>query len=304
MSEVTVAHEKRELTPQEIEGLGKLIVTVSASHTEAYLAGLVKLHPSLTRYVGLKLPSEATLPVMKKSISTGIPQRTGETFVRGATNLFEKISTTKGFRELWIDTNFSKDGHELIASVDRAVSKYENFISLREASKQAEDRNLEQDRRVRLGLPPKFVSILMSHMSDIGELSEAVEHTRNHFTPFAVVSSSKQDSKTNVKYGFDHKALTASMALMALDSGITHMAGAASDSILIRDALSGHTRYDEVVIIGYGTILDDTDTGEHDDTILVEKVKHAVDYFGVGTAVLLHDNPDIHLLDYANAIAA
>ncbi len=273
------------------DGLERIVLAVNAADTNRYLAGFLKIHEPLIAGVhALKLPREATVEHASLQRTVDIK--------------FEQLAATlarkKKIPRICIDTKFSNDGKDLAASVRGLRVESSNFVHNLRQKRQMDERHrtriedMQKERRA--------ITFLMHHMVDPLELEEAVTAAREWYDPIAIVSSSKQNKGTNARYGFSHPDLTASVALLAMDAGITHLTAAANDAEFIRDVLSDHSLYEELIISGTGAVIDQSDVGEHDAPSSVLKTSHAVDYFVLGQAILFHEDPETRLIEYAGAI--
>ncbi len=279
-------------------GLSRVTIAINAAQTGRYIIGFSKLREPLLGYVhSLKVPREATIERRKLEAN-----KESESLVVSFETLSAMLASKKKVPPLCIDTKFSNDGNELPASVYGLRTESDNFIHDVRAKRRLDERQkarLEEMQRQR-----RAITFLMHHMVDPTELQDAVMLAREWYDPIAVVSSSKQAKKTNSLYGLHHRDLTVSMSAMALDAGITHLTASANDAELVRDALSSHPRYGELVISGTGAVLDQSDIGEHDAPSSVRETSHAVDLYVLGKAVFFNDDPETRLLGYAHAIGS
>lgn len=291
---VRVAGEQTVLSPEQREGLPHISLAVNANSTERYLMGLNMVNTTILEQLSsLKLPPNALIPDRQKP---------GKTQSVTAEAMVAHLSRKRQLPDVWIDTKFSFDGSELAASVDYLISR--SLVQKEHSHKRHREGSLDKNHLNRINqlLPPRYITIVIFNQSDPEELRLAKTHASNYFEVVGMVSSSKQKTGTNEEYGIDHKGITAGLARMAMDAGIHTLSAAASDAELIRDALSGHRDVGNLRIFGSGATLHPADIGEHDTNVSVDDVKGAVDVFVLGQAVLFHSNPDVHLLEYAQAI--
>lgn len=303
--EVLIGGERHLLTDIERQGYGQMVLAANASNTNAYLAGLESIHPSVFPHLfGLKLPRQATIV---KDRGGGAEKRSSS-----FTKLVDGFARVREVHRLWIDTKFSDDGEELPSGFEGLTAQVEEFmknyrptvpstgIKINDAPKIDRKR---KDRVERM-MPPRYASIKIDHMVDIDELKLAVKEAEGHFVPIGMISSSKQNKEMGKRYRLNHDELTVSMAEIALDSGITHLSLAAKDGKLVKNELLDHPKIGKVKMFGTGAILEESDTGEHDVASLIEEAREYIDFFVFGHAILHHEQPDVHSLEIARAIAA
>jgi hypothetical protein len=291
---IKVGGVQRELLDVEAVGLSRIVLAINAVDTTDYMLGLASIDGDIVgRTHSLKVPREAVVETDRRT----------RLLLVGGEKLINKLCRTKRIPDVFMDTKFSNDGLELVASVRGLATDMKNFVDEVRARCRGNEINEPAFMRMNEVLPPRYISFLMHHMIDPKELSSAVHQANaSGFQPIAVVSSSKQSVQSGEKYGLDHSLLTASMTRMALDAGIRHLTVAAADAEMVRDVATRYNNIEDLEISGTGAVLNADDIGEHDAAVLLDDCRDALDYCVVGRAALLHQTPDVHLLEYAQSM--
>lgn len=287
MSEIArVNGLEHEVTDIEKIGLARIALAVSSNNTLGYLRGYSKVH-KLARFLhSVKVPNGARL----------IGEHTRNV---SCYELATKV-TANSVVDCWIDTNFSNDGNQLISSIDAINGGSERVVN--------DQCLIGGSARERFSgvLPPAYLSVQVTNLTDVEELRVAVEHVEIGKKIIAMVDSSKRSERSHHYYG-DPDTMAIAGARLAMDAGITNLSVSAVRAAKVREALESlqHPFYDELTIYGSGLAFKNDPRGEHDEILDVTEFRsNGIDIGILGGVVLLDDHADSKLVSYGGVIGA